>query len=233
MTEKKPDVPVEGTEEGLTPPTPAISPASERVSSAETGFDVVAFEERISAKIDEIVASIPHEVDRRFKSTTDKSFQDVRKVAQYLEQFGGDVEKATREMAIDELLEGRKGEVGDPGRSPEPSTQLSEADFQRRTAEILEEAGIPLDDPEVLDLAKEKVASEADWYRKLTKLGVKRAKQGGIGTGAAVGDAGGPVKPAEDDALLDEIQDLLRHPIHNAKRIDELTAEARKRGLLQ
>ena len=230
MTEQKPDVPAEGTEEVLTPPTPEISAASEQASSEQAKFDAEAFEKRFKQLEESLLERLPEEVDRRFKSTTDKSFQDVRKVAKYLDQFGGDVEKAVREMAIDEIIEERR--TVDPGRSDSPSGQVP-SDFKKRTAEILEEAGIPLDDPEVVALSKEKVADAADWYRKLTRLGVRRAKQGGVTESASVSPTGQPAPTSSDDDLLNKIQELLRHPVKNAAEIDRLSSEARKRGLLK
>ena len=228
MTEQTKDVPTQVTEETLAPPTPVISPASEQASSAETGFDAVAFEERITAKLDEFTESLPGLVDARFKSTTDKPHQDVRKIAEYLKKFGGDVEVAAREMAIDRLLEGRETEARVPGRTPARSTQ---ADFAARTEEILEEAGIPLDDPEVLEMQKSPVANEGDWYRKLTKLGIKRAKQGGVTASATIGSAGKASAPIEGDALLAEITELQRHPVANQKAIAEKMKQAREAGL--
>jgi len=206
MTEQTQDVPAEVTEELKAPPTPEISAESEQVSSAKAEFDAGAFDKRLK-QIEESVNKLPDLVDARFKSTTDKSFQDVRKVAKYLEQFGGDVDKAVREMAIDEMLE-QRGKA-DPGRSSQPSGQKP-SDFDKRTAEILEEAGIPPDDPEVIELAKTPVSSEAEWYRKLTRLGVRRAKQGNITPAATVGSSGKPVSAGGKsyDELAKELTEL-------------------------
>jgi len=209
MTEQTQDVPAEVTEEPKAPPTPTISAESKPESSAKAEFNAEAFEKRFN-QLEEAVSKLPDLVDARFKSTTDKSFQDVRKVAKYLEQFGGDVDKAVREMAIDEMIEQRGGR--DFGKSTSTVAQAP-SDFDKRTAEILEEAGIPPDDPELIELAKTPVSSEGEWYRKITKLGVRRAKQGSVTSAATVGQTGqvtavGDKTRAEMDAELARLRSL-------------------------
>jgi hypothetical protein len=227
MTEQTQDVPAEVTEEPKAPPTPSISAESKPESSAKAEFNAEAFEERFK-QLEEAVNKLPDLVDARFKSTTDKSFQDVRKVAKYLEQFGGDVDKAVREMAIDEMIEQRSGR--DSGKSSATVAQAP-SDFDKRTAEILEEAGIPLDDPELVKLSETPVASAAEWYRKITRLGVQRAKQGNITPAAVVGSSGKVVASGdEQEALLNEMNDFyagkhgsLSLP-QNTQRLKEIAA---------
>ena len=235
MTEQTTDTTPQGTEDKLTPPVPDVVPASEPVTSTDTGFDAVAFEERITTKLDEFTESLPGLVDSRFKSATDKPMQDVRRVADYLKRFDNDVEKAAREMAIDRLLAGGETEVRDPGRSSTQSTQMSEAEktnFEERTAKILGEAGIPLDDPEVAELAKKPVFDKEDYLDSLRTMGIKRLKQGGVTASATVGATGAAVTPVEGDALLAEIMELQESPVINQKAIEEKMDEARKAGLL-
>jgi len=238
MTEQTTDDIVQGEGEALVPPTPTISAGSEQAGSEETGFDVEAFEERFFSKLDEV---LDDKVDARVKSIKDRRLNKLAKIDEILaavEASGGDPEKIRGKLETDEVLnrlEALEGAMrGAGGTASVDGAQMSGAkqkEFEARTAEILEEAGIPLDDPEVLELKKSPVASEGDWYRKITKLGVQRAKQAGITPSAAVGDKGRPSISKSDQELLDEIEELQASPFENEALIVEKLAEARGRGL--
>lgn len=235
MTDITKDDVVKGEEEALVPPTPTISAGSEQAGSKETGFDAEAFETRFFEKLDEV---LDQKVDARVKSIKDRRLNKLAKADEILaavEAAGGDPEKIRGRLETDSLLnrlEAIEAAIGSAGGSATAGgNRVSKKEFDNKTAEILEEAGIPLDDPEVIELAKMPVANEGDWYRKLTMLGVKRAKQGGITSSAAVGKTGKTTAPASGEELLSQIAELQVNPVQNAKKIAELMKQARDLGL--
>jgi hypothetical protein len=237
MTEKKQDDIVSGEEEAKVPPTPTISAGSEQAGSKESGFDAEAFEKKFFERFDDILDS---KVDARVKSIKDRRFNMLSKAEEILaavEAAGGDPEKIRGKLETDELLnridqlEERLSGVGGSTATGDAQV-LGQKEFEARTAKILEEAGIPLDDPEVLELKEMPVANEGEWYRKLTTLGIKRAKQGGVTSSAVVGDKGKVSAPVEGDELLAQIMELQKHPVANEKLIKEKMAQAREAGLL-
>jgi hypothetical protein len=206
MTDKTKDDIVKGEEEALAPPTPEISAGSEQAGSEKVGFDAEAFESRFFEKLDEV---LDKKVDARVKSIKDRRLNKLAKAEEILaavEAAGGDPEKIRGKLETDSLLnrlEALEAAIsGAGGSAPAGGARVSQEEFDKKTAEILEEAGIPVDDEEVKELAKTKVANEGEWYRKLTALAVKRAKQGGITSSATVGKTG---KTASTDKTYDEL----------------------------
>jgi len=234
MTEKTKDdiAPVEGEE--LAVPTPTISAGSDQAGSEESRFDAEAFEKRFFEKL---VPTLDELVDKRVKSIKDRRLNKLAKIDEILEAVeasGGDPNKIRDSLEKEEILsrmERLEQFIGGAGGSAASGkTQVSQAEFDKRTADILEEAGIPLDDPEVVELSKSPVANEAEWYRKLTRLGVKRAKQGGIGGAAVVGSSGKAPSKMSSDEIFSEIERLQVNPVANAARIKELMDQAKESG---
>jgi hypothetical protein len=236
MTDKTKDDIVKGEEEALAPPTPEISAGSEQAGSEKVGFDAEAFESRFFEKLDEV---LDKKVDARVKSIKDRRLNKLAKAEEILaavEAAGGDPEKIRGKLETDALLnrlEALEAAISSAGGSaPAGGARVSQEEFDKKTAEILEEAGIPLNDPEVIELAKDPVSDEDDWYRRLAIHIAKKAKQGGITISAKVGEQGKAITPIEGDELLSEIMELQKHPVANAKLIAEKMKQAREAGLL-
>lgn len=194
MTEKLESV--EGAPEPQAPPVPDVSEASVQPAASVPEVDADALVERLSAKIEELV-------DRKFQSAKDRRFADVEKIASYLKSAGGDVQKAAREMALDQFIEAQ-GRLHDASLGTVPSADNERVErMQARTAEILADAGIDSDDPGVAELAKRKVGSEAEWYAQLARFTARRAKAGaGVKASAVVQETGKPPSVPEDEEAI-------------------------------
>ena len=129
--------------------------------------------------------------DRRIAGLTD----DVARLKSYMSKSGGDVDKAVREMQIDDMLAGRS-ESKVPGRTESGSSGLQAA-MQAVSTEILSGAEIDFEDPEYVALTKQyggRIDNAEDW-RAITQAFADRrtskaAKQEGVTEAATVGATG-------------------------------------------
>lgn len=208
------------------PVVPKVSPASETPISAPK-FDEEALVEKVAARLEGLI-------EKKFQSTKDKRFADVERITNYLKANNNDVAKAMREMQIDDLLTGRESTPSRsvPGRDDDGEQQAA---LIAQTTDILNEAGIPFDDPAVKAWAGGSYPSEGAAVVALSKLVTKRLKQGAASTGRPTFD--GSTTPPPDagdkqkqiDAIDAEMPALYRDYSQNREKIAELK---KKRGEL-
>ncbi len=230
----------EGEEESQELPIPDISAGSTEAGSAQPGFDAAAFEDSFFERLDTV---LDDKVDARVKSIKDRRLNVLAKADEILaavEAAGGDPEKIRGKLESDALLnriEALESSGGAGGTAPAEDTQKQK--LQNETAELLREAkaehGIDISDAELKELAESKdFRSPLEWRNAVSSLIVKTAKQGNIGAGASAGASGAAALPADDQEILDEIEQLQGESfVRHATKIGELTAEAEKRGLFK
>ncbi len=219
------------------PLVPAPSVTSPTPASEQPQVDVSALAKAVAEEM-----NLEGLVDARFKKTTDPRFADVRKVAEYLDKAGGDVEAAAKNMVVDQLVEREMGrEASQPATGGGEDVGVTDR-MTKYARRVLANAEIDWDDNEdYAALLKEvnedwETIGEHGFYDRLDTFADnykdKAAKQGSVGMGAVVGSVGKNVAPTDDEGLLDSISELQKHPIANEAKIKELMAEARKRELL-
>lgn len=196
MSDKPADSGLESKEPaGL--PTPSIVSETSGVepnSTARVDADTIAA--KVAAQL---MPELEKRIERTFQSSKDRRFGDVDKISAYLKSNNGDVEKAVREMAIDQLLQDRavpEKVAGDQGRST--ATEL-----QSWAEQQLLEAELPMDDPDIV--AHFQRAQTADQFKTgLQKMVVKKLKQGKSVTAASVAGEGGrsPTPPGDKQEQL-------------------------------
>ncbi len=230
MPENTKDVQTAGEQEGQGPPIPDISGGSKDESSAGSGLDAGALADKIAGlekklskldMLDDIVdARVKSVKDRRVDSILGK-IDNLDKVLDYFQKFDGDKDKVARELAIDELLEGRQVPSEDQGRSPATDQQ----GVTESAVEILKKYQIPFDDPEVKALSFKQYNSLKEYANDLENLGRSRsktAKQDGIGNAAVSLETS--VAPIGDSAeeLTDQLAAEMGKTVVNWNRIDEI-----------
>lgn len=212
-----------------TPPTPALSSPSSGSSSpsGQTAPPVDA-----DALVEKMLAhpKFKSQLSGAVQSVKDKRFSEIERIKTYLDNAKGDVALARREMLMDEveskLLAGEN--VGNV-----PANHTTTSPFEQQTADLLREAGIPLDDPEVKAMSAKQYASEADWFRDITRLGIARAKgQAPAPNGAIVGVSGQaittPDRETQRDQLTTKLAELQKHPSKNWQEINEISLKLEK-----
>ena len=229
MPEELKDAQTEGEEEVQEVPTPELSAGSATAGSEEPRFDEDALVQKL---VEKLVPQVDEAVDRRFKSGKDVRFNKVDEIYEWVKAAGGDPSKIkgaleqSDTLSRIEKLEAAINQGGAGGAAP------ADDELEQRTAEILEEAGIPFDDPVIAELAKKHYASKESWYHTVNKEVAKRAKQGNVTSATTVGVPGKPAAAgAEEEALLNELNDMyagkqgsLSLP-ENQARIKEITAK--------
>ena len=195
------------TTEQAAPPVPTIASAASQGPPTSPTVDAGEFEKFKN----ELLTELDERISKRVQSQTDVRFKSVDKINAYLKRSGGDVDKAMREMQIDDLLAERQAPASpqpDPGRSAVDNKWL-----QDRTAEILNEGGVSTEDPEYQALLKKPNWTESLWLAEVGKLATRKAKQGKAGSPAAViTDAAGkpPAPPGDVESLTkDYYKDML------------------------
>jgi len=219
------------------PPVPAPSVTSSAPASEQPQVDVSELAKAVAKEM-----NLEGLVDARFKKTTDPRFADVRKVADYLDKAGGDVEAAAKNMVVDQIVEREMS--GEPAQSAAGGGEdvgLGER-MTKYARRVLASADIDWEDNEEYDALLKEVnddwgnIGEYGFYDRLDTFADdykdKATKQEDVGLGAVVGSSGKAVAPTDDDGLLDRIIELQKHPIQNEAKIKELMAEANKRELL-
>lgn len=214
----------QGQGEGAALATPTFSDVPV-VAASEKTFD----EEALVAKI---VDRLAPEIDKRFQSAKDKRFStldklgggdELLKLKDYIKQQGGDVDKAVREMQLDNLLNQRAQ------GSPAPEANRAAVDttsVQTRTAELLTDAGIAFDDAEYLALTKKPYRAPDEFYQSVSKLAIRRAKQQHTPGAATLAVEGGAAPASgsttKTDKLLARQSELSRKPHLSAAEKAEL-----------
>jgi len=239
MTEKAQDALPVVEQDAVGKPIPQVSGGSADAGSATTGPDVSALDKRL-AGIEEKLSTldrIDDKIDARFKSSTDKRFQNLQQFKDALDEAKGDVKLAARNMLLDEMLEERKASPapssgGDRGRSPAANDESLTAKFLN---ELKDESGVELTDEELHRVwdGKRYTALD-DAFKDAKKAAWKKAKGESIGLGAAATGGGKQVTQSDtDDELLEQYEKASKQPVGKAEELKRLREEAKKRGLLK
>lgn len=234
MTEEAQDTPQEETQDTpVAPPTPVVSDASPPVASPQPTVDVDAIADRVVEKLDES-GVLDRKVHQRFQATTDKSFADVRTVAEYLRKADGDEDLALRNMQIDYVIEQQQSSEGPVGAV---SKEELDAQIEADTTLILDGAGIAYNDPRYIALYekyKDRISHPAVWKGVLETAVEQWAKQESASPAAIVGEGGGTPPPTASDEvqLRKEYEERLAEIRQgDVRSITKLKEEMRKRGL--
>ncbi len=237
------DKPLESAAEPQEPEADATAapsvPSLEQPPSPFSGLDVETLAEKLAPHLAESLRPEWQKddqsvKDRRIAGLTD----DVDRLKAYIKQESGDVDKAVREMEIDDMLAGRSGSKV-PGRTESGSSGLQAA-MQAVSTEILSGAEIDFDDPEYVALTKQyagRIGNAEDWRAVAQAFADRRTtkatKQAGVTDAATVGSSGAPPPAAgeEQEALLAEMNDMyagkkgsLSLP-QNSTRLKEIAAK--------
>lgn len=215
MSEKELEGAQETPEEEV-PTSPPSVPSADKPPSPLDDLDVESLAEKLAPHLAESLRPEWQKddqsvKDRRIAGLTD----DVERLKAYAKAAGGDLDKAVREMQIDDMLAGRS-ESKVPGRTESGSSGL-EAAMQAVSTEILSGAEIDFDDPEYVALTKQyagRIQNAEDW-RAVTQAfadrrTTKAAKQEGVTDAATVGATGKAVSTGEKsyDELAVELDEL-------------------------
>jgi len=135
-------------------------------------------ETTVSRLKEALLPEIRQLVERQGQSLKDRRIagieRDLQTLKQYLDGSGGDINRAARELAIDELLSQGAEQTANQGKVGE--------DWQAGVLKILEEAEktagvkISLDDPELVAAARGQYASWAEAYAAVNRVVLRRAK---------------------------------------------------------
>jgi len=219
----EPQVSAQETKETPAPPTPVISaPSGGQPQSVAPTIDEDKLVAKLIDRLDEVIEKkVQSKTDRRL-SRVDGFYADMESLKGYLQKNKGDVDAAYREMAIDDLLQQRAASGAVPGRTAEPEPQVDPL----KVADILNEAEVQFDDPDVVAWSKKQYADVGDAYRDLSRMVTKKVKQGRAASGSPVLDAGTTVVQSgnEDaDSLTDKLAELQRQPTKNQAAIGALS----------
>lgn len=191
------------------PKTPSLVSPGE--ASAPT-FDSDAL---ASATAEKLRPMIQEEVSRSFQSGKDRRFADVELISQYLQNAGGDVAKAARDMKLDEIYESLNSD-GAAGTATQGS-ESSNAYMEARTEQLLAGAGMTFEDPDYKMLQAQyegRITDPEQWISVVEgftgQRQTKKAKQENI-PGAAAASETGTVVAAEGDEDIESLtQELAR-----------------------
>ena len=219
------------------PSTPSlVSPAE---ASAPT-FDTDALVEKLSGVLDE-------KISRTFQSAKDRRFADVELISKYLQEAGGDVSKATRDMKLDEIYE-RLGSDGAAGPAAQ-GDESNQAYMEARTAQLLSGVGIDFEDPDYKMLVAQyggRITNPDQWIGVVEAFTGQRqnkqAKQELVSPAAAASESGKVITAEGDEdieSLTQELTKLMAQPATaetmkaRAELRQRLSAQQDKIGLLQ
>src|SRR3990167_215473 len=174
--------------EPLALPMPAVSPTSETPPSAAPDADAI-----VSRLKEALLPELKSYVDRGTQSVKDRRIagieRDLQTLKTALDAHGGDVNKAAREIAIDEFLSERQESPSNLGKVGEDWG----ARVQKLLADAEKSAGVkvPIDDPELQSAARGSYASFDDALAAVNRVVLRRGGGGGAGGG---GGGGGPAR---------------------------------------
>ena len=233
------DKPLESAAEPQEPEADATAapsvPSLEQPPSPFSGLDVETLAEKLAPHLADSLRPEWQKDDQSVKdSRIHGLIDDVDRLKSYMKREGGDVDKAVREMQIDDMLAGRS-ESKVPGRTESGSSGLQAA-MQAVSTEILSGAEIDFDDSEYVALTKQyagRITNAEDWRAVAQAFADRRttktAKQEGVTSAATVGESGAAATASGDaESVAAELNELLdgtgvTKP-ETQKRIAELTA---------
>ncbi|MGH2620933.1 MAG: hypothetical protein ACRDHG_10250, partial [Anaerolineales bacterium] len=189
-------------ESGLPPSEPGGQPAptvpsgavGDKPPSTPSGepLDVVAQLTRLESAIQQLRADLPDAVEGQIKRTKDRRFRSLEGIDPdllssfkgYLDKFGGDFERATRELQIDLMLE--RGVSSPQAQGSVRDGQASAREMSGIASEILTEAGLAFDDPAYLGFVQQnngRTFSAEEWKSAVRSFAFKRVRQGSPAAG--------------------------------------------------
>src|SRR5262245_13804097 len=143
-------------------PTPAVSsPSAGQPPSSPANLPEIT-----DALIDKLMAhpKFAGQLTRTVQSVKDKRFDQMERFKTYLDANGGDLQKAKREMVLDEMVSNYEPEPSGNGQPAQSST----TSLQSQTKELLDQFGIPDDDPELVAMAKNPYSDQFQWLRDVS-----------------------------------------------------------------
>ena len=181
------------------PPSLSIPSIDEQPSAQSPNVEDIA-----SATAEKLRPMIQEEVARTFQSGKDVRYASVEKIHKYLQAADGDVDKATRDMKLDEIYDalGSEAAAGTAAQGSDSDTKFATAQTQL----ALERTGIPFDDPAYVSfMAQYGTLPAEQWIPIADKWadqeGAKRAKQGNIPVAAAASEGGTVLSAAGDEDI--------------------------------
>jgi hypothetical protein len=170
-------------------------------------------------QIDGIEAGIPDQTERAARSIKDRRFRVLEGIdpdlfiqfKAYLDRFGGDENRAIKEMQVDAMLErgSLNASTGGAGSGPAPTTR---EDLAAVSEEILTDAEIGFQDPGYLgfvQMNQGKVFTKAEWRKALRGYVFQRLRTGEPGPGPVVTEGGETPPPPNLQAQYDaEVAEL-------------------------
>lgn len=220
---EEPQVSAQETQESKAPPTPTISTTSGGQPQSVAPIDEDKLVEKLIERLDSIIDKKVQSVKDSRLSRVDGFYADMENLKGYIQKHKGDVDAAYRDMAIDELIQSRAVSGTVPGRTAEPEPQVDPS----KVADILNEAEVQFDDPDVVAWSKKQYADVGDAYREISRLVTRKVKQRQAGSGSLVLDTGTKVVPPGDkddpDVLTEQLNVLLKQPSKNSEAISKLS----------
>ncbi|MHC4619667.1 MAG: hypothetical protein ACYTEQ_18120 [Planctomycetota bacterium] len=186
----------EQTEETQSPAVPSAVSGDKPTSAPSVNVEEI---------VDALMPKLEEQIERRVQSTKDRRFatmgDDIERLKSYIKGAGGDVDRAVREMKLDDLIEqgGSPAQVqGGTGASG------AEAAFEVISTELLSGAGIAFNDAEYNAFVEQnsgKVRDPAHW-REMVKAHIDRrqskaTKQESVTDAAAASTSGATIAPQD------------------------------------
>lgn len=228
---------------GAPPPTVPSGAPGDKPPSTPSGepLDVIAQLTRLASEVQQLRADLPDVVEGQIKRTKDRRFRSLQGIDPdtliafkgYLDKFGGDFERAARELQIDLMLEGKAGPVPTPGSDGEGQAFATGAELAGISSGILTEAGLAFDDPAYLAFVQQNQGRRfkaEEWRSAVNSFAFKRIRQGSPAAGAIVGEQGLPPPPADLQREYDKELAALRGS-RNIAGLMDLRKRYRARGL--
>ncbi|UOF79212.1 linker histone H1 and H5 family [Caudoviricetes sp.] len=208
-------------------PTPVISsPSVGQPPSGQAGQPPID-----DALIEKLLAhpKFKPRLDAAVQSVKDKRFAEIERIKMYLDSNNGDVAKARREMLMDEV---ETQLLGRENTGSVQQAQPNQSDLQSKTADLLRDMNVAPDDPELLAMSQQSYATEFDWLKAVSGLGIRRLR-GELppprSTNMGVGTSSSPAVPADKGQkiarLTSELQTLMQQPNLNSGLIKSKNEE--------
>lgn len=210
-------------------PTPSVPSGDKQTSAPEVNAEAL-----VEQLVPLLTEQLRPEWEKADQSVKDKRLQgltdDVERLKIYLSASGGDVDKAIREMKVDDLLAGEpQSVVGATGNEVQGAMEAI-------STMKLSAAGIPFEDTGYLALVGQYgwIQNPEHWGSVLdTYIGTrvtKEAKQTGVTGAAVVSNIGGTVVSEDADVLAAEL-DRLQHPGPNESGVTHPDNIARRKEI--
>lgn len=218
-------------------PSPVVpsAPSGDKPTSAEPRLDAAVLDRL--AKLEQQLEKLPDIVERGIQSTKDRRFaalegvnpDTLAKFKKYLDQFGGDENRAIREMQVDDML--ARGSQQQPRGGGDAMVTERMTRYARR---ILATAGIDFNDSGYKELVQRANANwnsvgEDGFYDMLENFANERStkavKQAGVTPAAKVAPAGAVSTSRTAAEIAADLAELQRTDPRNIEGRKALRAE--------